>query len=285
MVIDYSVTPPLKEFLIMPEYLKDYQRIYKEKGKEQREIDNWSEEAFLELLEKEEIDIAVIKARDVETTLGMKIPNEACARLVKKHPQRLLGMAGVDPLKGKAAVEELEYAIKELGLRGVNLWPYEYNLYPHDHAYYPIYEKCLELGAIVSIETSMHFNRSVRMDLCRPLYLDYVAVDFPDLKLVGSTPGWPWVAELMGVAWRHPNVYVAISFVRPKHIGNPLSGYETLIQFGNTILQDKIIFGSGWPTLPMKRGVEEVRQLPLKDEVKEKWLHKNAARLFGLKLK
>jgi predicted TIM-barrel fold metal-dependent hydrolase len=70
--------------------------------------------------------------------------------------------------------------------------------------------------------------------------------------------------------------------VRPKLFGNPLSGYETLIQFGNTLLQDKILFGSGWPVLPMKRGVEEVRGLPLKEEVKEKWLCRNAARLFGL---
>lgn len=282
MVIDYSVTPPTKEFLVNLDYLKDYFRVYQGREKELGDLREWSEEAFMELLEKEGIDIAVIKARDVETTLGKKIPNEVCADLVRKYPKNLIGMAGVDPLKGKAAITELEHAIKDLGLRGVNLWPYEYNLYAHDRTYYPIYEKCLELGAIVSIETSMHFNRSIRMDLCRPLYLDYVAVDFPDLKLVGSTPGWPWVAELMGVAWRHPNVYVATSVVRPKHIGNTLSGYETLLQFGNSILQDKIIYGSGWPMLPMKRGVEEVRELPLKDEVKEKWLYRNAAKLFGL---
>ncbi len=282
MVIDYSVTPPTTEFLINPEYLKDYRRVYQGRHRDLERHSEWTAEMFIDWLDQEGIDRAVIKARDVETTLGKKIPNEACADLVKKYPRRLIGMAGVDPFKGKTAVAELEHAVKDLGLRGVNLWPYEYNIYAHDRTYYPIYEKCQELGAIVSIETSMHFNRSIRMDLCRPLYLDFVAVDFPDLLLVGSTPGWPWVAELMGVAWRHPKVYVATSVVRPKLFGNPLSGYETLIQFGNTLLQDKILFGSGWPVLPMKRGVEEVRALPLKDEVKEKWLSRNAARLFGL---
>jgi predicted TIM-barrel fold metal-dependent hydrolase len=282
MVIDYSVTPPTKEFLVNPDYLKDYRKIYQGRGQELKKQEEWTAEMFIDFLEKEEIDIAVIKARDIETTLNRKIPNEACADLVKKYPKKLIGMAGVDPFKGKAAVQELEYAIKELGLKGVNLWPYEYNIYAHDRTYYPIYEKCQELGAIVSIETSIHFRRAVRMDLCRPLYLDYVAVDFPNLTLVGSTPGWPWVAELMGVAWRHPNVYIATSVVRPKHFGNPISGYETLIQFGNTLLQDRIIYGSGWPTLPMKRGAEEVKALPLKEDVKAKWLYHNAARLFGL---
>jgi len=279
MIIDFTVTPPLKEFIIEPEYLKNYRRIYGPK-----QGGEWTPEAFIELLDQEGIDIAVIRARDIETTLGKgnKISNEACANLVNQYPDRLIGLAGVDPLKGKAAVDELEYAIKDLGLKGVVFWTYEYNLYPYDKKYYPFYEKCLELDAIVEIETSIHFRRSVRMDLCRPLYLDYVAVDFPDLKLIGCTPGWPWVAELMGVAWRHPNVYVSTTSVRPKYLGMQGSGYETLIQFGNSLLQDRIVFGSMWPSLPMKRCVEETRALPLKEEVKEKWLYYNAARFFGI---
>jgi len=282
MVIDYSVTPPTEEFLLNPSYLTDYMRIYRRRGNQLGDAKQWSPESFIELLNEEGVEIAVIKARDIETTHKKKIGNEACIKLIEKYPNRFIGMAGVDPFKGKAAIKELEYAIKNLGLKGVNLWPYEYNLYPDDKKYYPIYEKCAELDAIVSIETSMHFDRSVRMDVCRPLYIDSVAVDFPNLKIVGSTPGWPWVAELMGVAWRHPHVYVATSVVRPKYLGNPNSGYSTLIQFGNSILQDRIIFGSGWPMLPMKRGIDEINMLPLKDEVKEKWLYRNAAKLFGL---
>jgi len=279
MIIDFCVTPPFQEFMIAPEYAKDYQRLYGPK-----KWDQCSEDGFIEFLDESGIDIAVIRARDVETTLGkgMKISNEACAKLVGKYPKRLIGLAGVDPFKGKAAVDELEYAIQELGLKGCVFWAYEYNKYPHDEIYYPFYEKCLELNAIVEIETSIHFRRAVRMDLCRPLYLDYVAVEFPDLKLVGCTPGWPWVSELMGVVWRHPNVYFSTESVRPKYLGMPGTGYETLMQFGNSILQDKVIFGSMWPSLPIKQCVEETSNLPLKPEVKEKWLYKNAARLFGI---
>jgi len=282
MVIDYAVLPPFSDFLLNFEYLNNYERVYGTRKDQLANTQQWTEESFISFLDQQGVDIAVIKARDIETPHKVKIPDEKCAELVKRYPDRFIGMAGADPYKGKAAVDGLEKSVRQLGLKGVNLWPYEYNLYPHDEKYYPIYEKCQELGIIVSIESSMHFDRTVRMDLCRPLYLDYVAVDFPNLKLVGSTPGWPWVTELMGVAWRHPNVYVATSVVRPKYFGLPGSGYETLLQFGNSLLKEKIIFGSGWPRLPIARGIKEVRELPLKDEVKESWLYKNAARLFGI---
>ena len=282
MIIDYSITPPVREFLIDLDYLEDYSRIYKDNQIELEELLEAPMEAFIAFLDKEGIDVAVIKARDIETTYRKKISNDVCADIVHRSPTRLIGLAGVDPFKGKAAIDELDYAIEELGLKGINIWPYEYNRYPHDKIYYPIYEKCQELKAIVSVEASMHFNRSIRMDLCRPLYIDYVAVDFPDLKIVCSTPGWPWVAELVAVAWRHPNVYIATSVVRPKYFGIPGTGYDILTHFGNSILQDRVIFGSGWPSLPIKRGIEEIRSLPLKDEVKEKWLGENASSLLDI---
>ncbi|MCP4131218.1 MAG: amidohydrolase [bacterium] len=284
-VIDCAVTPPFKEFFIQPAYMEDYFRVYGQELKKgmQSLLDfAWTSESFITMLDNEGIDIAVIRSRDIETSFGLKIPNEACSELVKKHPDRFIGLAGIDPFKGEKAVEDLEYAVTELGLKGVDFWTYEYNLPAHDKAYYPIYEKCLELDAVVFIESSMHFRRDVPMDICRPIYLDYIAVDFPDLKIVGSTPGWPWVSELMGVAWRHPNVFVSTSTVRPKYFGNPRSGYETLIQLGNSVLQDKIMYASGWPMLPMKQGAEEISGLPLREEVKEKWLYSNAANLFNV---
>lgn len=276
--IDYSVMPPTDYFKhdISSEHLENYSRIYTGR-------DGFVDvDGLITLLDDAEISHAVIKARDIETTHGIKIPNEHIADLVKKYPDRFIGLAGVDPYKGHKAVEELDHAVRNLGLKGLNLWTFEYNLYPNDKKFYPLYEKCAELKVFVSMESSVHFSTKAYMDLCKPVYLDYVAVDFPELTIVGSTPGWPWVSELMAVAWRHPNFYVATSVVRPKYFANPKSGYESLIQFGNSILQDRIIFGSGWPHLPIKRGVQELQELPLKPEVKEKWLYKNAARLLDL---
>ena len=286
-IIDYSVYPPHKTFLFTEKgeqkirYRKDYDTVYGEIGnKYAKYLDNF--DLFIEELSKANIKKIFIKARDVETTLGVKISNENCANLVKKYPDKMVGIAGVDPFKGKAAIEELEYAIKELGLVGVQFWPFEYDLYPHDRMYYPFYEKCIELNIPVSIESSMHFDRRKKMDLCRPLYHDYVAVDFPELKIIMSTPGFPWVNELVSVAWRHPNVYIATSVVRAKYFGQPNAGYELLLHFGNSILQDKIIYGTGWPNLPFERNISELMSLPLKDTVKEKWLWKNVSNLFNL---
>jgi hypothetical protein len=284
-VIDCAVTPPFREFFIEPPYMKDYFRIYGselEQGLSSLLSAGWTPESFVAFMDDEGIDIAVIRSRDVETSFGMKIPDEACARLVSRFPDRFIGLAGADPLKGKAAVEGIEHAIKDLGLKGIDLWTYEYNLPASDRAYYPLYEKCLELGAVVFIESSMHFRRDARMDVCRPVHLDYIAVDFPELKIVGSTPGFPWVSELMAVAWRHPNIYISTSTVRPKYLGKPNSGYETMMQLGGSVLADKIMFASGWPMLSMRQGVNEVRHLPLREEVKEKWLYHNAARLFEI---
>lgn len=282
MIIDYSVTPPIQSFIYHQiGYRKDYDKIYRDIGSVyQKYINDF--DIFLKELDDSGITKVVVKARDAETTLGVKISNEACAELVKMYPDRFIGLAGVDPLKGEAAIEELEYSIKELGLVGVQFWPFEYNLYPHDRKYYPIYEKCVELNIPVSIESSMHFARNVKMDLCRPIYHDYVAVDFPDLKIVMSTPGFPWVNELVAVAWRHPNVYIATSYLRAKYIGMANTGYELLLQFGNTILKDKIIYGTGWPNIPFKRNIEELKALPIKDITMNKWLYQNAAKLFGI---
>jgi predicted TIM-barrel fold metal-dependent hydrolase len=284
-VIDCAITPPFKDFFISPSYMKDYYRVYGselEEGLSALLSAEWTPESFVAFLDEEGIDIAVIRSRDIETTFGMKIPDEACVSLIERFPDRFIGLAGADPLKGKAAVKGLEHAITNLGLKGIDLWTYEYNLPASDRAYWPLYEKCLELDAVVFIESSMHFRRDARLDVCRPIHIDHVAVDFPELKIVGSTPGFPWVAELMAVAWRHPNVYVSTSTVRPKYLGKPNSGYETLLQLGGSVLADKIMFASGWPMLSMKQGVQEVLNLPLREEVKEKWLYHNAARLFGL---
>jgi hypothetical protein len=107
-------------------------------------------------------------------------------------------------------------------------------------------------------------------------------MDFPHLRIVASCGGWPWVPELIGVARRHQNVFIDTSSHRPKYIATPGSGFEMLLQFGNTLLQDQMVFGSGVGDLglPIGQVVKEMRELPLKDAVKEKWLYSNALRLF-----
>jgi uncharacterized protein len=107
---------------------------------------------------------------------------------------------------------------------------------------------------------------------------------FPKLKIVVLHACWPWVADGVMVAWRHPNVFLDISAHRPKHFTTPASGWEPLLYYGNRMLQDKVIFGSTWTLLGTTIGalIDEVRALPLKDAVIDKWLGQNAARVFEL---
>jgi hypothetical protein len=107
-------------------------------------------------------------------------------------------------------------------------------------------------------------------------------VHFPELRVCASPPGWPWVHELLGVAWRHRNVWIGLVAVRPKYLAVAHSGYEPLLQYGNTVLQDRIIFGSAYPMMPVDRCLGEIEALPLKDSVRRKWVYDNAARFLGL---
>lgn len=199
-------------------------------------------------------------------------------------PGRLYGMAVFNPFKGIKAVTDLETAVREKGLKAVYASPYRWGIKANDPRFYPCYVKALELDIPVFIYTAMNYRTDYPMDVGRPLYLDRVAMDFAELRIVASCGGWPWVPELVGVARRHPNVYIDTSSHRPKYLAMPGSGFEMLMQFGNTLLQDRIVFASGAGDLglPIGQIVKEMQELPLKDAVKEKWLYKNALQLFRM---
>lgn len=213
------------------------------------------------------------------------VPNDYLARIVHQHPDRLLGFAGVDPHKGMDAVREVERSVKELGLKGVCLAPFQHRARPSDKLYYPIYAKCVELDIPVWVNTGIHWGLDCPMEIQRPVYLDEVAIDFPQLKIIAGHGGWPWINEMVAIAWKHRNVYIETSATRPRYIGTPNSGWEMLLYFGNRTIQDKVVFGSEWTVLgmPIAQVIAEVRALPLREEVKEKWLYRNAAGLLGVK--
>jgi hypothetical protein len=209
--------------------------------------------------------------------------HEETAKLIAKYPKRFLGTARVNPNDGMKAVRELERAVKELGMKCVYASTFRVGLPANDKRWYPIYAKAAELGIPVFIYSTMTYRTDVPMDIGHPRNVDEVAMDFPELKIVAGLGGWPWVPEMIGVARRHPNVYINTAAHRPKYFATPGSGWEMLMQFGNTLLQDQIIFASSWWTygMPLKDVIAETRALPLKEKVKEKWLYENAARLFS----
>jgi len=237
---------------------------------------------LLGLMDEAGVDVAVLTAEDAQSTMGMITPNEKVAEFVSRAPDRFVGMAAVDPHKGMQALQDLEYACHELGMKALCLEPWLHKINSNHKLYYPIYAKCVELGMPIWIHTSLNFVPQLTMDFGRPIYLDEVAGHFPELKLIAGHGGWPWVNEMMAVAWRHPNVYLDISAIRPRYIAKPDSGWETLICYGNSLLQDRVLFGTAWPAQGFKESIEGVLSLPLKDEVKKKWLGGNAKKLLGI---
>jgi predicted TIM-barrel fold metal-dependent hydrolase len=282
VIIDYASKPPIPAFNQPAPHLETYGRVYEASQGEAQADAEGDLAAYLKMYEDAGAQHVVVKAKDIQSTFGLKIANEDVAAFCRAHGPRFIGFAGVDPHKGIAALRELEHAVRNLGLRGLNLQCFEHKLPINDRKMYPLYAKCIELDIPVNIHTSINFSSQTQMDYGRPVLLDEVMVHFPELRVCAAPPGWPWIHELVGVAWRHRNVHIGLVAVRPKYLQQPASGYEGLLQFGGSVLQDRIIFGTSYPLVPVERSVKEVEELPLKDEVKRKWLHDNAARFLRL---
>lgn len=282
-IIDFNSRPPVPAFQAEASHLRNYRRVYAASETEVRK-EGGSDPLAAYLAAYDAVDAAhvVVKAKDVETTFGIKVSNETIAEFCALHGPRFIGWAGVDPNKGLAAEHELEYAVRELGLRGLNLQCFEHRLPINDPRMYALYRKCVELDIPVNIHCGTNFSTDCLMEHGRPLLLDQVMVNVPGLRVVASPPGWPWVHELIAVAWRHPNLYIGVSAVRPKYLAVAGSGYEGLLQYGNTVLQDRILFGTSFPMQPIERAVAELMALPLKDTVREKWLYANSAKFLGI---
>jgi hypothetical protein len=283
--IDYGSTPPVPTIRKTAPHLSNYRRVYRASERAARPVEDAKPETledYLATYERNNARHVVIKARDLESTFNFKVRNEDVAQFCKDHGPRFIGFAGVDPHKGMEAVRELEYAVRELGLRGLNLQCFENKLRCNDAKMFPLYAKCIELDIPVNIHCSTNFSTATLMDYGRPIYLDEVMVHFPELRVVASPPGFPWVSELVAVAWRHANVSIGLVAMRHKYLNVPNSGYEMLLQYGNSVLQDQIIYGSAYPMMPVERSLAEIDELPLKDSVRPKWLHDNAARLLGV---
>ena len=220
----------------------------------------------------------------IERAVPFGISNDEIAVLLRTYPERFLGLARISCLQGMRGVRELEHRVRQEGFHALGVSALVDCLPASDRRYYPLYAKAAELGIPVRIYSSMNYATDRPYDLGHPRHLDQVAMDFPELTLIGGLGGWPWVNEMVALVRRHPNLHVDTSAHRAKYLGQPGSGWEMLMQFGNTLIQDKVLIGisAGLVGQPYETLIQEYLNLPLKDNVKEKWLYRNAARIFGL---
>jgi len=210
--------------------------------------------------------------------------NDEVAELLGEYPDRFIGLARISGLHGMRGVRELEFRVREQKFVALGVSALVDGIPASDRRYYPLYAKAVELNIPVRIYSSMNYATDRPYDLGHPRHLDQVAIDFPELTLIGGLGGWPWVNEMVALVRRHPRLHLDTSAHRAKYLGQRGSGWEMLMQFGNTLIQDKVLVGlsAGLVGQPHETLIQEYLALPLKDTVKEKWLYRNAARVFGL---
>ena len=207
------------------------------------------------------------------------MPAEVVSRAVDKYPDRFLGLIGIDPYTGMEGVRALEDAVKNEGFIGAHLYPHWFELAPNHAKYYPFYSKCIELDIPIQMQVgqSLIYSKQQRCrSVGRPIYLDDVACDLPELKLIGSHVGIPWHDEMIAMSWKHENVFISTDAHSPKYWP------DSVVRYINSYGQDKVIFGSDFPVLRFQRTVEEIDQLDLKSEVRRKFMRDNVIRVYGL---
>ncbi len=244
-----------------------------------------SPQEFVNRMDEANVRTAVIHNGDYQTYLGVDpLPFEYHAELAHRFPGRFCLLAGVDPLKGRQAVEMFDRCVKELGYKGLLVIPFRHGVSALDEAFKPLYRRCQELGAPVWIHSTTNWDPKFPIDLSSPRVIDRLAIEFPEMTILAGHAGWPWVLEMVTVAWRHPNVYLEVSAFRPQNMAEAGYGFESLLYFGNGPIQNKVTFGSTWNllNLPMQQIFQEVRDLPITPQIADKWLHHNAAKAFKL---
>ena len=228
--------------------------------------------------------IAVIFTVDSESFTGQtRVPNEEIAAVARANADVLIPFASIDPHKGRRGVNEARRLIADHGVRGFKFHPNVQAFFPNDRMAYPLYEVIQEAGLPAlfhsgqsGIGTGLPGGGGIRLKYSNPMHVDDVAVDFPDLKIVLAHPSFPWQDEAIAVAVHKPQVYIDLSGWSPKYFP------PQLVHHANTLLRDRVLFGTDYPFITPDRWLADFEKLDIKPEVRPLILKQNAMRLLGL---
>lgn len=204
---------------------------------------------------------------------------DACA----KNDDILIPFASIDPAKGKAGAREARDLADNHGIQGFKFHPTMQGFYPNDRMAYPLYEAIAESGKPALFHTGqtgvgsgMPGGNGMRLKYSNPMYMDDLAVDFPDMPIILAHPSFPWQEEALSVAQHKPNVYIDLSGWSPKYFP------KILLQYANTILKHKMLFGSDWPMIAPEKWLNAFDKAEFRDEVRPLILKENAMKLLGV---
>ncbi len=219
-----------------------------------------------------------------ETLSGMpQLSNDEVVRFASEHADIAMAFASINPHRGMAGVREARRLVDAGVVRGLKLHPPIQEFAPNDRLAYPLYEVFAEAKLPVLIHTGhsgigtgMRGGGGIRLKYGNPMPIDDVAVDFPDMPIVMAHPSFPWQDEAISIALHKPQVYIDLSGWSPKYFS------PTLIQYANTLLKHKVMFGSDYPLITPDRWLADFAAIAIRDEVRPLILKENALKLFGL---
>jgi predicted TIM-barrel fold metal-dependent hydrolase len=229
----------------------------------------------------------VIFAVDSEHHLGhRRYSNEEVARLCAENADIMIPFASIDPHKGKLGAREARRLVAEFGVQGFKFHPSTQAFYPNDRMAYPLYEAIAETGKPALFHTGqtgvgsgMRAGYGIKLEYSNPIYLDDVAIDFPDMPIIMAHPSFPWQEEALAVAQHKPNVYIDLSGWSPKYFP------PILVRYANSLLKHKVLFGSDFPAITPDRWLKDFEAIDIKPEIRPMILKENAAKLLGLRAK
>ncbi len=276
-IIDFRLRPPLKGFLDMVMYsaAERRDRITRQHGMEPAES-----------AQKKSMDLLLSDMNEAGVTTGVvmgrysglygSVSNQDVADIVKAYPGRFVGIGSIDPSNRRAAIRQIDEALS-LGLKGINLEPGAYSqpLYADDRRLYPIYAYCEDRQVPVTVMAGG--SAGPDLSYTNPVHIDRVAADFPDLRIAISHGAWPWVQEILHVAFRRPNVYIS-----PDQYLCNMPGMNDYLTAANGYLADRFLYASSYPFISVKGYAEWFRKLSIRPELLDQIMYGNAARFLGL---
>ncbi len=225
----------------------------------------------------------VVFSVDERLTGRPQVSNDDVAAFAAENSDIMLAFASVDPTRGAEAVREARRLISSGGIRGFKLHPPLQQFHANDKIAYPFYEVIAEARLPVifhtghsGIGTGLPGGGGIRLKYGNPMDMDDVAVDFPDMPIILAHPSFPWQDEAISVCLHKPQVYIDLSGWSPKYFS------PTLIQYANTLLKHKVLFGSDYPLITPDRWLADFAKIDIREEVRPLILKENAVRLFGL---
>ncbi len=217
------------------------------------------------------------------TGVGPAVSNEEIAELGAEHGDVVIPFGSVDPHSGAAGVRRVRALVEDHGIRGFKFHPNLQAFFPNDPEHYPLYQAIESAGVPVvfhsghtGVGAGQRGGGGVRLKYSNPMFVDDVAADFPDMAIVLAHPSFPWQDEAISVALHKPNVHIDLSGWSPKYFP------ANLIQYANTLLRDRMLFGSDYPVITPDRWLADFERLDIKPDVRPLIVKDNAVRLLGL---